>query len=41
MTSLEQTEAVAGVDEAGRGPLVGAVLTAAVVLHPDRPIHGL
>ena len=32
---------VAGVDEAGRGPLVGAVVTSAVILHPERPIAGL
>jgi ribonuclease HII len=30
-----------GVDEAGRGPLAGAVHAAAVVLDPDRPISGL
>jgi len=32
---------VAGVDEAGRGPLAGPVVVAAVVLNPDRPIEGL
>lgn len=32
---------VAGVDEVGRGPLVGAVVTAAVILDPKRPIAGL
>ena len=32
---------VAGVDEAGRGPLAGPVAAAAVILHPDRPIIGL
>ena len=32
---------VAGVDEAGRGPLAGPVVAAAVILHPDRPIDGL
>lgn len=32
---------LAGVDEAGRGPLAGPVVAAAVVLHPDRPIAGL
>ncbi|NYZ62613.1 ribonuclease HII [Luteimonas deserti] len=31
----------AGVDEAGRGPLAGPVVVAAVVLHPRRPIDGL
>ena len=30
-----------GVDEAGRGPLAGAVYTAAVILDPARPIAGL
>jgi ribonuclease HII len=32
---------VAGVDEAGRGPLAGPVVAAAVVLDPSRPIEGL
>lgn len=32
---------VAGVDEAGRGPLAGPVLVAAVILDPARPIGGL
>jgi ribonuclease HII len=32
---------VAGVDEAGRGPLAGPVYAAAVVLDPQRPIAGL
>lgn len=32
---------VCGVDEAGRGPLVGAVVAAAVILDPARPIVGL
>ncbi|QUG77016.1 ribonuclease HII [Erwinia sp. E602] len=32
---------IAGVDEVGRGPLVGAVVTAAVILDPVRPIAGL
>ncbi len=32
---------LAGVDEVGRGPLVGAVVTAAVILDPRRPILGL
>lgn len=32
---------VAGVDEAGRGPLAGPVVAAAVVLDPGRPIGGL
>lgn len=32
---------IAGVDEVGRGPLVGAVVTAAVILDPKNPITGL
>jgi ribonuclease HII len=32
---------VAGVDEAGRGPLAGPVFAAAVILNPLRPIAGL
>lgn len=32
---------IAGVDEVGRGPLVGAVVTAAVILDSARPIAGL
>lgn len=32
---------IAGVDEVGRGPLVGDVVTAAVILDPTRPIMGL
>jgi len=32
---------VCGVDEAGRGPLVGAVVAGAVVLDPNNPIDGL
>lgn len=32
---------IAGVDEVGRGPLVGAVVTAAVILDPNKPIQGL
>ena len=32
---------IAGVDEAGRGPLAGPVSVAAVILDPDRPIDGL
>ncbi len=34
-------ELVAGVDEVGRGPLCGPVVTAAVILDPLRPIEGL
>lgn len=32
---------IAGVDEAGRGPLAGPVIAAAVILNPKRPIEGL
>ncbi|CAH0534222.1 Ribonuclease HII [Vibrio stylophorae] len=36
-----QANLIAGVDEVGRGPLVGAVVTAAVILDPNKPIEGL
>ncbi|MFA5520318.1 MAG: ribonuclease HII [Castellaniella sp.] len=32
---------LAGIDEAGRGPLAGPVFAAAVILDPDHPIAGL
>jgi ribonuclease HII len=32
---------IAGIDEAGRGPLAGPVVAAAVILDPARPIAGL
>lgn len=32
---------IAGVDEAGRGPLAGPVIAAAVILDPTKPITGL
>lgn len=35
------SEYIAGVDEVGRGPLAGAVVTAAVILDPNNPIAGL
>lgn len=35
------TARVAGVDEAGRGPLAGPVVAAAVILDPAKPIEGL
>jgi ribonuclease HII len=38
---FEMRGLVAGVDEAGRGPLAGPVAAAAVILHPDRPIAGV
>lgn len=36
-----EAKIIAGVDEVGRGPLVGAVVTAAVILDPNNPIQGL
>lgn len=42
INSLEQDKIhMAGVDEAGRGPLAGPVVTAAVILDPSYPIDGL
>ena len=38
---LQKYQYIAGVDEVGRGPLVGAVVTAAVILDPNNPIEGL
>lgn len=38
---MSQPLVICGVDEAGRGPLAGAVFAAAVILNPERPIHGL
>lgn len=35
------SQLICGVDEAGRGPLAGAVYAAVVILNPDRPIIGL
>lgn len=32
---------IVGIDEAGRGPLAGAVIAAAVILNPAKPILGL
>jgi ribonuclease HII len=32
---------IAGIDEAGRGPLAGPVVAAAVILDPQKPIIGL
>lgn len=32
---------IAGIDEAGRGPLAGPVVAAAVILDPARPVAGL
>ncbi|MFV2031436.1 MAG: ribonuclease HII [Gammaproteobacteria bacterium] len=41
MTASLRVKLVAGVDEAGRGPLAGAVVAAAVILDNARPIAGL
>lgn len=41
MTALDGETLCAGVDEAGRGPLAGPVIAAAVILDPGRPIQGL
>jgi len=38
---MNQIQLICGVDEAGRGPLAGAVYAAAVVLNPEKPIQGL
>lgn len=38
---MSEPEWVAGVDEVGRGPLAGPVVTAAVILDPAMPIAGL
>ena len=35
------SQLICGVDEAGRGPLAGAVFAAAVILDPAKPIAGL
>jgi len=38
---MKITGFICGVDEAGRGPLAGAVFAAAVILDPNQPIAGL
>lgn len=40
-SQLDRDLVLAGVDEAGRGPLAGPVVVAAVILDPARPIRGL
>jgi|APCry1669189241_1035207.scaffolds.fasta_scaffold09558_3 ribonuclease HII len=40
-SAIEEGAWICGVDEAGRGPLVGAVLAGAVLLNPLQPILGL
>ncbi len=37
----EKYGVVCGIDEAGRGPIAGAVYAAAVILDPNKPIEGL
>ncbi len=39
--AAEDLRFVAGIDEAGRGPLAGPVFAAAVILNRDQPIEGL
>lgn len=41
MTPPPDARLICGVDEAGRGPLCGSVVAAAVILDPARPIAGL
>jgi ribonuclease HII len=41
VTDLAPGTRIAGVDEAGRGPLAGPVVVAAVILDPARPVRGL
>lgn len=38
---MQDAHLIAGVDEAGRGPLAGPVVAAAVILDPNNPIIGL
>jgi ribonuclease HII len=41
MHDISKAKLVAGVDEAGRGPLAGSVIAAAVILDPSALIEGL
>ncbi|ANQ85087.1 ribonuclease HII [Azoarcus olearius] len=41
MPASQRLRLICGVDEAGRGPLCGPVVAAAVILDPARPIDGL
>jgi len=36
-----KNQQIAGIDEAGRGPLAGPVVAACVILNPEQPIEGL
>jgi len=38
---LTKYKFIAGTDEAGRGPLAGNGVAAAVILHAEKPIDGL
>ena len=38
---FDKSHLIAGIDEVGRGCIVGPVIAAAVVLDPAKPIHGL
>ncbi|WP_036303163.1 ribonuclease HII [Methylotenera sp. L2L1] len=38
---MNENQLICGVDEAGRGPLAGAVYAAAVILNSEKPIRGL
>lgn len=41
MEAIGTSGLICGVDEAGRGPLAGSVVAAAVILDPSRPIEGV
>ena len=37
---IEGYQTIAGIDEAGRGPLAGPVFCAACILDPQKPLYG-